>query len=407
MNPVSESAIPVRPTGTRPRLDMVDLLRGWIMILMALDHVRDFFHAEATQFDPTNLAQTYPALFLTRWVTHFCAPVFFFLAGTGAFLSLGRGKTKGALSWFLVTRGLWLVLLELTLIKFGWLFNLSPYEYIGQVIWALGWSMVLMAALVHLPLWALTAFGALLIVGHSAFDAVRPADWGAFAWLWQILHVQSNLQLGERLGIFIVYPLIPWLGVMAVGFAFGSLLQKERASRRRLLFWLGLALMLAFVILRASNLYGDPRPWSPQRNGLYTILSFLNCEKYPPSLLYLLMTLGPSILFLALFDRDLGKMARPIVVFGRVPLFFYILHIYLIHALAALAASVRYGVWGGGLWQGPPFDPRVLAVYPGPVGYDLAWIYVAWIVVVLLLYFPCHWFAELKQRRRDAWLSYF
>jgi len=406
MTLVNESAIPVRPAGARPRLDFVDLLRGWIMILMALDHVRDFFHTNASLFEPTDLEKTYPALFLTRWITHFCAPVFFFLAGTGAFLSLGRGKTKSNLSYFLVTRGLWLVLLELTLIKFGWTFNWNLHQYIGQVIWALGWSMVLMAALVHLPLWALTTLGAVMIAGHNLLDGIRPSAFGSFSWLWKVLHVQSGFEILPGYNMFIVYPLIPWLGVMVVGYAFGSVLRRPQAERRRYSFLIGLGLTVAFIFVRALNVYGDPRPWSPQQSFLFTVFSFLNCEKYPPSLSYLLMTLGPAIIFLALFDRDLHKMWRPILVFGRVPLLFYLLHIFVIHALAALVASVRYGK-GGGLWSGPPFDPETLATYPSAYGYGLFGVFAAWIVVLLLLYPACKWFADLKQRRRDSWLSYF
>jgi len=298
------------------------------------------------------------------------------------------------------------VLLELTVIKFGWIFNWNSHQYIGQVIWALGWSMVIMAALIYLPLWGMAAFGTVMIAGHNLLDGILPAAFGSFGWLWRVLHVQSGVEIVPGYNIFIVYPLIPWLGVMAVGFAFGSLLKKERTERRRLFLWTGLGLTAAFMIIRGLNIYGDPKPWSSQGSALFTVFSFLNCEKYPPSLAYLLMTLGPAIMLLALFDRDLGKFSRTIVVIGRVPLLFYLLHIFLIHALAALVASVRYGKVGG-LWSGPPFEPDTLASYPTPYGYGLFGVYLAWIVVISLLYPVCRWFADLKQRRREAWLSYF
>ena len=403
---VNESAVPVKPAGARPRLDSVDLLRGWIMIFMALDHVRDFFHVDMLRgIDPTDPTQTYPALFFTRWITHFCAPLFFFLAGTGAFLSLGRGKSKRDLSYFLVTRGLWLIVLELTWVRFSWMFSLDPANAFGQVIWALGWSMLLMAALIHLPLWALTTFAVVMIAGHNLLDGLKPADFGSFAWLWIILHVQAPFQYGPGWSFFVVYPLVPWIGVMAAGFAFGALLKKEGAERRRKVLWLGIALTAAFVVFRATNLYGDPQPWAPQKNALYTFFSFLNCTKYPPSLLFLLMTIGPALVMLSLFDRELGKWSRLVITMGRVPLFFYLLHFPLIHILAVGAAYLHHG-YAGGAWDGPPW-PGAPVPYPAGYGYGLPGVYAVWLLVLALLYPLCHWFAALKQRRRDAWLSYF
>ncbi|HEX8280832.1 MAG TPA: heparan-alpha-glucosaminide N-acetyltransferase domain-containing protein, partial [Chthoniobacterales bacterium] len=233
---VNPSAIPIAPAGARPRLESVDLVRGLVMVLMALDHVRDFFHRSAMSFDPTDLTATTPALFLTRWVTHFCAPLFFFLAGTGAFLSLGRGKTTRDLSWFLVTRGLWLLVLELTLVRWGWTFGFDFHHTNGQVIWALGWSMIMMGGLIHLPLRVLAAFGMVLIAGHNLLDAIQPEKFGGWGWLWKILHVQDGFRITPDYSFFVVYPLIPWVGVMACGYAFGALLRRERAERRRILF---------------------------------------------------------------------------------------------------------------------------------------------------------------------------
>jgi len=406
MHAVNESAIPVKPAGVRPRLDGLDLLRGAVMIIMALDHTRDFFSRDALIFDPTDLTKTDGWLFLTRWITHFCAPVFCFLAGTGVFLSLGRGKTKRDLSWYLVTRGLWLVFLELTLVQFGWTFRIDPHALGGQVIWALGWSMVFLAALIHLPVWGVGTFGLGMIVAHNLLDPILPAAFGRWSWLWNVLHVPGGFQIAPHYMFFIAYPLIPWVGVMAAGYAFGKLLQRDRPERRRILLWLGLGLTAAFIVIRATNAYGDPQPWSKQTTPLFTLFSFLNCTKYPPSLLYLCMTLGPAILVLSFFDRELGPWSKPIIVFGRVPLFYYLLHLPLIHGIAILLASLRHGA-AGGVWLGPPWDPATAAAYPQNYGYGLGVVYAIWILVILLLYPLCRWFANLKQRRRDAWLSYF
>ncbi len=376
------------------------------MIIMALDHVRDFLSRDALLFDPTDLTQTHGALFLTRWITHFCAPVFCFLAGTGAFLSLGRGKTKRDLSWFLLTRGLWLVLLELTVVQFSWTFRIDPHALGGAVIWALGWSMICLALLVHLPVWGVAGFGIAMIALHNSLDSISPEAFGSWSWLWTVLHVPGLIRMSPTFSFGIAYPLIPWIGVMAAGYALGALLQRDRAERRRILLWLGLGVTAAFVIIRATNVYGDPRSWSVQQSTLFTFFSFIDCTKYPPSLLYLCMTLGPALIALSLFDRDLGKWSRPIIVFGRVPPFFYLLHIPLIHLLAVLFAYLQYGA-AGGVWLGPPWDPETVALYPKNYGYGLLGVYAVWLLVILLLYPLCRWFADLKRRRREAWLSYF
>ncbi len=404
---VNPSPIPVTPAGARPRLDSLDLLRGAIMVLMALDHARDYLSAAVLLFEPTDLARTTPAIFLTRWITHFCAPVFFLLAGTGAYLSRGRGRTTNEVAWFLGTRGLWLVVLELTLVHLGWMFRFDPQNLAGQVIWALGWSMVIMAGLVYLPLPAIALFGLLLVAGHNLFDGLGAGAFGSLGWLWQILHEGGPIPLGSWGLLFIAYPLVPWVGVMAAGYALGPVFQRDRVARRRTLLQLGLLLTVAFVLLRASNLYGDPRPWTSQKDWIFTLFSFLDCAKYPPSLLYLLMTLGPALLFLAFFDGAQGRWTRPFIIFGRVPLFFYLLHLPLIHGLALLLSLMRHG-HAAGLLQTPPFwGPEAAALYPPGYGYTLPIVYACWIGVVLLLLPLCQWFAALKQRRRDAWLSYF
>jgi uncharacterized membrane protein len=391
-------------TPVRDRLDAVDLLRGIVMALMALDHTRDYFHVGALHgFDPLDLKTTTIPLFFTRWITHFCAPTFLFLAGTGAFLSGARGKSKRQLSWFLATRGGWLILLELTFIHWaGWTFTIDLHAHLAIVIWAIGWSMIALAALVHLPLWASTTIGLAMIVGHNSFDGITPASWGSLGWLWRVLHAGGPVEFTSGYFLYVGYPLIPWIGVMAVGYGFGSILLRERTDRRRTVLTLGIAATLAFIVLRLINLYGDGHHWSSQSNPAFTVLSFIDCVKYPPSLSYVLMTLGPALIVLALLDRSTPTLLKPLLVFGRVPLFYYLLHIPLIHGLAVLVESIRFG---SAPWLfGEPFGS-----HPPPAataGFSLVGVYLAWFVVLLLLYPICRWFAEIKRRRRDAWLSY-
>lgn len=367
------------------------------MVLMALDHVRDFFSDTAFRFDPTDLTRTTPALFFTRWVTHFCAPVFVFLAGTAAHLSESRGKTKRELSRFLLTRGLFLIILDPTFIRYSWFWNFQARFTYGQVIWVLGWSMVIMAGLIHLPRWAIALFGTAMIAGHNLLDAINPEHLGSWSMLWYFLHVRGVIEPVSGFQFWVIYPLIPWVGVMAAGYAFGGLLQGNAAKRRRRILALGLAVTTAFVGLRWVNAYGDPHPWAPQKSAVFTVFSFLNCEKYPPSLLFLAMTLGPAIAALAVFERPLGVLGRVLVIFGRVPMFFYLIHAPFAHMLAALAALGRYGPQA---WNVDPFNP------PADYGYSVPIVYLVWAGVVMLLYLPCRWYAGVKQRRRDWWLSY-
>ncbi len=365
----------------------VDVLRGIVMILMALDHVRDY--TSGAGFDPTDLSRTNAAWFFTRFVTHYCAPTFVFLAGTGAFLSLGRGKSRAELSRFLWTRGLFLVVLELTVIRFGWTFNLDYRLVWVQVIWALGVSMIVLAGLVRLPDWATLGFGLTLIFGHNLFDGVRLHHSGVLLgasardWVVAILHVQRPP---------IVYPLVPWVGVMATGFVFGRVLLLETARRRRVLAAIAAGAIALFVVLRVTNIYGDPRPWNGQ-GGMLGLLSVLNVSKYPPSLAYLLVTLGPAIGALALLERADGAIGRALASFGRAPLFYYVTHIFLVHAIA-----VVLGVSTG-------HSARELCVpffmLPDGYGFSLAVVYLVWVAVVAVLYWPTRWFADLKARRKD------
>lgn len=397
------SSAPVATNPPTSRLDSVDLLRGLVMIVMAIDHTRDFFHSSAIQgINPLDLARTTPWIFLTRFITHYSAPTFTFLAGTGAFLAVMRGKSKRELSWFLVTRGAWLIFLELTLLMwFGWEFEITPTNYTFATLWALGWSMITLAGLIHLPFRVIALFGLTLILGHNALDGIKAESWGAWAPLWMMLHGGGEFIVAGKIHCRAFYPLIPWIGVMAVGYSFGAIYQWEPARRRTWLLRLGTALILGFVLLRFSNLYGNPTPWTAQKNPVFTLLSFINCAKYPPSLLYLCMTLGPGMILLALFEKGTPAWLKPALVFGRVPMFYYLLHIPLIHGLAWLMNLVRFG--------GGNFASLKSADAPPPdAGVGLVWVYAVWLGVVVGLYPLCRWFADYKRRHRDAvWLTYF
>jgi uncharacterized membrane protein len=382
----------------RIRIESIDVVRGVIMVLMALDHVRDFFGNSG--FNPTDPATTTIPLFFTRWITHFCAPVFFLLTGTGAYLSLGK-KSKRELSRFLFTRGLWLIFLELTVTRcLGWQFNFDYHLTMLMVLWALGWAMIVLSVLVYLPAWAVTAFGLVMIATHNLFDSVESSNP-----LRSILHSPNIILNHPGRIIFVPYALIPWVGVTAAGYGLGQIYRWPSERRKAFLLPLGLGLTAAFVILRGINIYGNPFPWSTQRSQAFTVLSFLNTTKYPPSLLYLLMTLGPALLFLWAVDGRTPRWLRPALTIGKVPMFYYLLHIPLIHLLALAVCYVRYGQvhW---MFESPGLAEFPITKPPG-WGYSLPIVYLIWIFVVLTLYPLCRWFAGLKQRRSDNWLSYF
>jgi uncharacterized membrane protein len=409
------------------RIDSIDLLRGIVMVIMMLDHTRDFVHSGAFQLDPTDLTRTTVPLFLTRWITHYCAPVFVFLAGTGAYLQLARGKSKRELSRFLVTRGMWLVLLEFTVVRLGVFFNLD-YRFLVflQVIWVIGVSMIVLAALIHLPVKVIAGVGIGMIALHNFLDRIHIVGWrgpgspvpGLGAKLWFIAH--QPFEVFPVAGfpspiVFVVYPLIPWVGVMAAGYAFGVVYQKGPAWRRRFLLATGSVATALFILLRAINFYGDPSRWARQKSTVFTILSFLNTTKYPPSLLFLLMTLGPAIIALALFESDTLPRARAagavvasvknaLITFGRVPLFFYILQWYTAHIIAVVAGLIAGQ--SVGYQFASPID-KFNSPPPAGVGFRLWVVYLCWAIGVLLLYPICKWFGGVKARRRDWWLSYF
>jgi uncharacterized membrane protein len=385
---------------TGSRLNSIDTLRGLVMIVMALDHTRDFFASGG--FNPRDVTE--PALFLTRWVTHFCAPTFIFLAGISAYLYGAQRHNNQArntrdVSRFLATRGIWLVLIEFTVVRFGWSFDLHFNYFVAQVIFAIGASMIAVAAFVHLPRSAIAAIGLAMIAGHNAFDGIKAEQLGVAAPLWHFLHQPGLFEIAPGVKFFVLYPLIPWIGVMAVGYALGPVFTQERAARVQQLFFLGAAVTLGFVVLRATNLYGDPAPWAIQDSLLATVLSFINCEKYPPSLLFLAMTLGPALMLVAAFESVRGPVADWISTFGRVPFFYYIVHIFLLHALAVLFAWATIGEIG--FLFGPSAGRK-----PSTYGLDLAGIYAVWLAVIVALYPLCRWFARIKRRRTGWWWSY-
>ena len=397
---------PLATTTTR-RVEAIDAVRGTVMILMALDHVRDFIHRGAMFYSPTDLTQTTPLVFFTRWVTHFCAPTFMILAGMGAFLWRQGKRTTLQLSTFLLTRGMWLVVLELTAMQLACYFGVSlKYPILLLVLWALGVSMIVLAFLIWLPIRLLVVLSIAVITLHNLLDGANAAQFGPAAWAWNLLHQPGAFSLAGAT-VIVGYPLVPWVAVMALGFCLGPLFLADREVRRRYLTVIGAAVTVTFVALRMLNGYGDPQPWTAQRSATYTVMSFLNTIKYPPSLDFLLMTLGPSLLALAWFDRPGLKPCNPLVVIGRVPLFYFVVHFYAAHAAAAVLALARYGT--GALtfvFQPVPSMGGPREQFPAQFGYDLWMAYLVWAIILLALYPACRWFAAIKAKRHDWWLSY-
>jgi uncharacterized membrane protein len=400
----ASAAGPAPLPGPGARVPAVDLLRGLVMMIMAIDHVRDFVHAGAMNFPPEDLTQTTAPIFLTRWITHVCAPVFMFCAGLGVWFRAERRGTLEGLSGFLLTRGLWLIVLEVSVVQAGLFFNLDRRIVFLLVFWALGMSMICLAGLVHLRYAVLVAVSLALIVLHNLADGVTASRFGSFAWLWRVLHEQGVIVTGGP-ALFVAYPLVPWIGVMAAGFCFGRIYLVAAERRRRLLLAIGFFLIAAFVVIRGLNVYGDPRPWTQQARPLFTVLSFLNCTKYPASLCFLLMTLGPAIVLLGLMDGARPGERNPLLVFGRVPLFYFVLHMPLAHAMAVGLTALRYGN-PPFLWMPPPSLGTPRQMFPPDYGWDLWVVYAVTAVVIAALYPLCLWFSRVKARRRDWWLSY-
>ncbi|XVJ67253.1 MAG: DUF1624 domain-containing protein [Lacibacter sp.] len=389
---------------TKTRIESIDLLRGLVMIIMALDHVRDYFHADAFLFDPLDLEKTTPVLFFTRWITHFCAPVFMFLAGTSASL-IGQRKSKKELSIFLFKRGAWLILLELTVVNFGWNFDIAFTNIYFIVIWVLGLSMIALAAAIHLPKKWIFILGLLILAGHNLLDGVHVQGNTLAAFGWALVHDQNVFTWAGKT-VLVGYPVLPWIGIIMLGYCFGGLYSPvfTAEKRKKWLINIGVGAVLLFFVIRFANFYGDPGLWSKQDNFLNTFLDFISTTKYPPSLLYALMTLGPSILFLAFTERANNPLSKFISIYGRVPMFYYILHIYLLHAAAMIAAGLftnfSWQVW---ILKEPLWLTQTLKGY----GFPLSIVYIVWTGVILILYPLCKWYDRYKQKHKEKWwLSY-
>ncbi len=399
------------------RIDSVDFLRGLVMVIMLLDHTREYVHSEAFHSTPTDLTKTNVALFFTRWITHFCAPTFVFLAGTSVYLQKMRGKSPAELSKFLLTRGLWLILLEFTVVRFSLFFNFD-YSFFGlvEVIWIFGASMIILAALIHLPVRAVAALGIAMIALHNLLDrfAVSPATSMAGTpapdfpqSLWLFLHQPGFVPLAQNVKMFVAYPLIPWVGVMAAGYALGAVYAWDAERRRKFLLKLGIGLTALFVAIRAINLYGDPQPWTTQDSPLFTLLSFLNTTKYPASLLFLLMTLGPALVILAWADKindsnENNFLSRIFITFGRVPLFYFILQMFVAHLfgiLLSLLAGKSVGFYFLNF-------PNSSSDAPPGAGFPLWTVYAAWLAGLVILYPLCRRYGKIKQERRGFPFSY-
>lgn len=374
------------------------------MVLMALDHVRDYFHLGAFVSDPLDLTTTTPLLFLTRYVTHFCAPVFVFLTGTSASL-YGQNKSKKELSRFLFTRGLWLIFVEIVVMNFLWWFD-PEYSFINlQVIWAIGLCMIFLSALIYLPFKWILAVALFIVLGHNALDSITTSGYSLGSILWYIFHQQQFLPIGNNRMIGFFYPILPWIGVMALGYNFGFLYRKgyNVILRKRYLIVLGLSTIILFLLIRFINVYGDPVPWSRQKNFLFTWFSFMNVNKYPPSLLYILITIGPTFLVLYLIEDLKSKITGVLVVFGRVPFFYYVIHVLLIHSAALLTLVIMGNDWRLMIFDQSSFTTNKLANY----GYSLGIVYLVWVLIVAILYPLCKKYMNYKLGNPQKWwLSY-
>ena len=374
------------------------------MVIMALDHARDMFHAQAFVDNPLNLATTTPFLFFTRWITHFCAPVFVLLSGVSAYLQ-GLRKSKSELSAFLIKRGLWLIFVEAVIITLAITFDLHYHGIILQVIWAIGCSMILLGLMVRFPFHVILIAGIIIVFGHNILDFAEAHHSGDYGLWWDLLH-RGNFAthtIFGRLNLVIIYPFPPWAGLMMLGYCLGKIFRPEITAekRRKFLLTLGFSLIALFIVLRATNLYGDPSHWSAQRNPFYTFLSFINTTKYPPSLLFLCMTIGPALIVLALLEKIPGKIGKICMVYGRVPFLYYVLHFYLLHFFSFICFLLR----GHTIAEGLNTPSPIKYIIPGD-GYGLGGVYIAWIAVVVLLYPVCRWFSNYKLTHKNWWLSY-
>jgi uncharacterized membrane protein len=388
---------------TKQRVQSIDILRGIVMLIMAIDHTRDFFHITAFTDSPTNFDTTTPQLFFTRWITHFCAPAFVFLSGTSAFLA-GQKKSKKELSAFLIKRGLWLVFIEVTVMTLAFTFNPLYNLLIWQVIWAIGWSMVILGLLVRTSLKIIIALGFIIVFGHDIIDFIQIPKQGTESVLMNIFFTAfgTRIQMNDTHFIFDLYAIIPWTGVMLLGYGFGIVYkQADAIKRRKIILTLGFAVTIFFIVLRYINSYGDPSHWLIQKNGLFTFLSFLNASKYPPSLCYLSMTLGPALIVLSLTETVQNKFSKILCIYGRVPFFYYVLHFYLIHIICVILFFATGHSSKDIVDLNTPFLFR-----PQHFGFSLPIVYLIWLFIIVVLYKPCKWFDNYRRTHHQWWLSY-
>jgi uncharacterized membrane protein len=388
----------------KPRIFSIDIMRGLVMVIMALDHARDFYHADAYLFDPTDLEKTNPVLFFTRFITHWCAPTFVLLSGVSIRISQQR-KTKHDLSIFLLTRGLWLIVLELTVIRFGLVFQLWYDVTLLLVIWAIGISMVILSVLIHLPFKVIVWLGIFITAGHDVLNALRLNPGDPFLVPWTLTHQVGFFQLSPDYSSLVAYPFLPWLGIMLLGYGLGELYTSyyEALIRKKLLLRIGLGAIALFVVLRSVNVYGDPAPWSTQKNFIFSLMSFVNVTKYPVSLCYTLMTLGPVLIILSRMENLKIPLLKPFAIYGRVPLFYYILHFYILH----LGSLILYMTSNGKSLSDIDFHfNKSFGGIPPGAGYPLIGAYIAWVTVVIVLYPACKWYNRYKSTHHDWWLSY-
>jgi uncharacterized membrane protein len=397
---------PAQLKSSTERIQSIDILRGAVMVIMALDHVRDFIHIGAFTQNPTDLNTTTPVLFLTRWITHFCAPIFIFLSGISAFIS-GQKKSRKELSTFLIKRGAWLLIVELVIVNFSLSFDPYFRSFFLQVIWAIGWSMIILGALVRTSLPVIAIVAALLLFGHNLVDYANLLSTGTAGVLCQLLLTGkwTVIPMAGSVKAIAAYAILPWTAVMLLGYIAGNLYKKSvhPIARKNMLVVAGLSMLILFFFLRILNQYGDPSPWSLQKNGLFTFFSFFNVTKYPVSLQYTCMTLGPALILLAVLEQSKNRFSRFLIVYGKVPFFYYIIHFYLIHLICMVI------FFGQGYSMNEALDPSVpLIMYFRPLvfGVSLTSVYLVWIALVASLYYPCKWFGQYKQTHRHWWLSY-
>jgi len=393
------------PAGKK-RIESIDILRGVIMLIMALDHTRDFFHIGGPTSDPTNMATTTPILFFTRWITHFCAPNFVFLSGISAYLA-GTRRTKSELSGFLIKRGIWLVFVEVVLLTLAFTLNPLYNDIILQVLWVIGLSMIILGLLVRTPLWLIGAIGAVIFFGHDILDYVAVPKSGAAMVLDRLFFTARGtvLPLNQTHVVFDLYAIIPWTGVMLLGYAFGQIYTNtfDPARRKKILLYTGLGALGVFLVLRIFNHYGDPNPWETQRNGVITFLSFLNVSKYPPSLMYSLLTIGTGLVVLAFTEKVKTRVTDVFITYGNVPFLYYVLHFYVIRGISVIVFFAQ------GFDTDQIVDPKHQNPFlfnPPGFGFHLFGVYVVWLIVIILLYWPCRWFSNYKKTHNQWWLSY-